>query len=106
MVISLLHQSFISGFLAGGLGTILFELALFLHPVLRRRVWDNPLTFRSIHVHHSIIGIFFIAAGTVRIILHSPGNLFLIGLGLGVIVVHTLNDGFVFIEKLEHQGRK
>lgn len=46
-------------------------------------------------LHHSLYGILFIAIG------FSVRNMSLIGIGIGVLIQHTITDGFRFISK-EH----
>lgn len=44
-------------------------------------------------LHHSLYGLFFIGLGFII------QNIMLIGLGIGIIIQHTMTDGFRFISK-------
>jgi len=58
--------------------------------------WDHPVTIYGYKIHHSTYGLLFIALGLI----FSGLRIFLIGLGLGVIIAHTISDKrFVFVEK-------
>lgn len=78
------------------------ELALYSHPLLRQRVWDNPITFFGYHFHHSTFGLGFVVFGLEKPMAQSLENILLIGIGIGIILMHTINEGrFVFAEKNE-----
>lgn len=48
---------------------------------------------RGFRFHHSIYGLIFIASGIVF------RNATILGIGLGIIVQHTITDGFRFVSK-------
>lgn len=60
---------------------------------------------KDFHIHHSIIGLLmFVAATYSQKIDHTLTALALLGLGLGIIVQHTLSEKrFTFIDKV-HDG--
>lgn len=55
---------------------------------------------RGYHIHHSMYGvsIFFFLPLTFH---HIAETIFLAGLGLGIIIEHTVHEGFKFIERVQ-----
>ncbi len=85
--------SFVFGLLIGLVVTGLFEAILYF--VLGKEFWHADRVFLGYKIHHSVVGALAILCGLVLGI-----NLFWIGIGIGIIVMHTITDGrLVFIER-------
>lgn len=85
------------GFVLGFLIFTVFEILFSRSKVLRKKYWDNPRLVNGYHVHHSTGGLVLVVTGLIM--KNSIGQVF-IGLGVAMIIVHTLFDGrLVFIEK-------
>lgn len=83
------------GFISGFVIFFLIDQICLHVGFLKKRLWDNPITFFGLHVHHSFFGLVITLLGLVRL----P---FLIGFGLGMIIEHTITDKkLVFIEKVK-----
>ena len=92
---------------------VIFLLALFLGFVLSR-LWyklsytSHPTTkkidkigrHKGYHLHHSIYGLtsFMIVPFTLT---HFAVSMALVGFGLGIIIDHTIEEGFIFITRNE-----
>ena len=86
------------GFVLGFLIFTVVEILFSRNKVLRKKYWDNPRLIYGYHIHHSTWGLLFIIIGLF--IKKSSFGQELIGLGVAMIIVHTLFDGrLVFIEK-------
>jgi hypothetical protein len=85
----------IIGSVAGLFLTMMIEYLLYLKFV---DLWENPITYYGYHVHHSVYGLLSMCFGLFFI--KKPRLFyFLMGLGVGIIIAHTINDGrFVFID--------
>ncbi len=70
-------------------------------PLLKENFYDNPKQLiLGYHVHHTVLGLISIVWGIYSILQKSSKPYFWIGLGLGMIIIHTIADGrLVFIEK-------
>lgn len=81
--------------------TILFEMILKTNKKLRDRYYRRQEIILGYHTHHSTWGLLSILAGIVLFFAnHKTIGLFLVALGIGIIIQHTLSAGrFVFIEK-------
>jgi hypothetical protein len=55
----------------------------------------TSLLILGYRLHHSIIGLIIILLGMVS------NSLYVIGIGVGVIMQHTITDGFRFVSKEE-----
>jgi hypothetical protein len=91
---------------------VIFLLALFLG-ILLSRIWYK-LSYASVpatkkidkiisrhkgyHIHHSMYGLtsFMIVPLTLT---HYGLSMALVGFGLGIIIDHTIEEGFIFITK-------
>lgn len=92
-------MSFVKGLFTGLVGTSVFEAILYSVPYLRTNFWDNPKLIYGHHFHHSILGLLFILFGLFYFKKKLHRGLFLIGLGFGIIIIHTVSDGrLIFIE--------
>ncbi len=86
--------TFIIGFLVGFIPTLIIDLILKCNKSLRKKYWDNPRLIFGYHFHHSLIGLLLLVIGFFTSIL-------LLGVGLGIIVSHTISDRrLIFIEKI------
>ncbi|MBI5614350.1 hypothetical protein HY947_05470 [Candidatus Gottesmanbacteria bacterium] len=86
------------GFIFGFLVFTAIEALLSRNKVLRKKYWDNPRLVYGYHIHHSTWGLLLIIIGLA--IKDSHVGQGLIGLGIAIIIVHTLFDRrFIFIEK-------
>jgi hypothetical protein len=84
---------FLGSFLAGLLESVIYFYL--------RGSWDNPKIYVGYHVHHSILGVAVIILGIFFIKIKPHVFYFLVGLGLGIIILHTMTDGrLIFIEKI------
>ena len=90
---------FLRGIMFGSILSGLLEAPFMLISPLRRRFWDHPFLLAGYHVHHSVLGLFILVLGCILAIRKSQNALFWIGLGIGIIVLHTLTDGrLIFVE--------
>ncbi len=61
--------------------------------------WDHPWTIAGYHIHHSVFGVLAILIGAAATIRHLKSAWYLVGIGVGIIAMHTLTDGrFIFLE--------
>lgn len=93
--------SLIIGLLIGIIPFGLIEVIGRSIPVLKENFYDNPkqLIF-GYHIHHSVLGLLSITWGIYSVFQKLNKPFFWIGLGLGMIIIHTIADGrLVFIEK-------
>ncbi len=100
--------SLITGFLWGLIPFGLLEVMGWKVPFIRRNFYENPkhLVF-GYHIHHSVLGILSIVWGIYSLFSKSGNPYFLIGLGLGIIVIHTIADKrLVFIERAKPHVEK
>ena len=81
--------------------TWIFEFILKTHDGLRKRYYERHNIFLGYHVHHSVYGLISILLALNFFLTdHFFVGLFFIGVGIGVIIMHTLSENkFVFIEK-------
>lgn len=94
-------MSFLIGIVVGIGVTMLFEYILTSNPHLKKNYWDNPKGIFGYHVHHSSYGLLVLVVGSILLVLQSGPFLFCFGLGLGIIIMHTITDKrLVFVEKL------
>ena len=88
----------IAGLLIGLITTSFIEVIIFNVPYLRENYWDNPKLIFGYHFHHSLLGLLFVITGLFAP-LKKNRRLLLIGIGLGIIIIHTISDGrLIFIE--------
>ena len=83
-------------FLGFLLSRIWYKFAYESHPAIKKL--DRLGRYKGYHFHHSIYGAtsLFVVPFTLS---HFTITLALIGFGLGVIIDHTLEEGFIFITK-------
>jgi len=94
-----MFSTIIVGFSVGFIIFYLFDLISFRIKLLKKRFWDNPITFFGYHIHHSFYGLIIALIG----LFSYP---FLVGFGLGMIISHTITDRkLIFIEKHHGIGR-
>lgn len=88
----MVFKEIIFGFIVGFILTKFYEwVYLILNKKLKKQI---IVKLKGFHIHHSIYGLFFIGLST------GLKNLFLLGIGLGIIVQHTIFDKkFTFIDK-------
>ena len=92
-------MNLIFGILSGIIITYIFEQILQRNKVLRKELWDHHKPIFGYHVHHSTVGILLIIIGLLDL-QNIDRCLVLIGLGLGVIIMHSYSAReFTFIEK-------
>jgi len=85
-------RNFILGLLIGLISTLIFDLVTLKNKKLKEKIWINSRSFRGYKFHHSCWGLIFILLGFI--------NLIFLGLGIGIVIIHTITDGrLVFIEK-------
>jgi hypothetical protein len=61
--------------------------------------WNHPWITVGYHIHHSVFGVLVIVIGIVAAIRRFKSAWYLVGIGLGIIAMHTLTDGrFIFLE--------
>ncbi len=93
---------FTKGLLWGLIPLGLFDLIAKNVPYLKQRFYDNPTLVWGFHFHHSLIGLASIGWGSYAKIHKSNNASFWLGLGVGIIVSHTLIDcRLIFIEKVK-----
>lgn len=91
------------------LGIILFgilEIIGLKTPFLRRKFYGDPADIPTLiygyHLHHSVLGLISIGWGFYLMFNKTGNPFFWIGLGIGIIIVHTVVDGkVIFIEKVK-----
>lgn len=85
----------------GILATWVFELILKTNRKLRDKYYRRHEILFGYHVHHSTIGLAIIAFGGVSFLSGRPSlALALAGLGIGIIIMHTISSRrFVFMER-------
>src|SRR3989344_5778811 len=96
-IISLLLISTLVGIIL----THIFESILQTNKTLKQKYYERHKLFFGFHVHHSTFGLLCFVVSLVLFFTqrNTPGIIW-VGLGLGIIIMHTLSDGrFVFIEK-------
>ena len=92
-------NGFLLGLLIGIVATGLLEGVVFSDQTLKEKFWDNPGIIFGYHVHHSTLGILGIITGFILLFRRSHAAYLLLGIGLGIIIIHTITDGrLVFIE--------
>ena len=81
--------------------TFIFELILKSNKKLRERYYVRHEILFGYHVHHSTIGAFLVIGGGPLLFFQGTTSYLIIaGIGLGIIIQHTLSSRrFVFIEK-------
>ncbi len=93
-------MSFILGLFIGIFVTWLIETILQKISFLRKKFWDNHKPILGYHIHHSILGLPFLAVGLFALYYPFTNALFFLGLGIGIIALHTITaKHFTFIEK-------
>lgn len=92
---------FLFGLIIGSIVTYIVEHILFSVPFLKKNFWDNPRTIFGYHIHHTVFGLIVIVLGVFLFASNISYALFLIGIGIGIIGVHTYFDKrLIFIEKI------
>jgi len=85
---------FVNGLILGLVATAIWEVSMYFIPFLKNKYWDKPTRIFGYHVHHSVFGLLGIMVGILIV------RWYVVGLGVGIIVIHTIGDGrLVFIEK-------
>lgn len=93
-------MAFFLGIFLGIFLTYLLEQLLQKNKVLRKELWEHHKPILGYHVHHSIFGIPLILLGIIFLFFPGITGILLIGLGLGIIIMHTYSaKEFKFIEK-------
>lgn len=68
----------------------------------KARRWHHIGIKKGYHLHHSMYGLALFALTPITV-----GNLVetlaVVGFGLGIIIEHTIHDGFVFVNKINKQ---
>lgn len=83
-------------------GFLLSRFVSFIYNSSPERV-ERITTKKGYHFHHSMYGLTsFLAAPIMISNHHALTTLILIGLGLGIIIEHTIHCGFIFITKEEN----
>lgn len=92
---------FFLGLLLGLFITLIFEFVLKKNKKLRYRYYHRHEILLGYHVHHSTYGLVVIVISMAYLSMHQITTaVFLFGVGVGIITMHTLSDGrFIFIEK-------
>lgn len=93
--------AFLVSTIIGIIATFFFELVLKSNRKLRQRYYVHHEILFGYHVHHSTVGLLFMILSVVLFLLRHPASaVAMVGIGLGIIVMHTISSGrFVFIEK-------
>ncbi len=76
---------------------------IFSDYVIRKKAkrWHHIGIKKGYHIHHSTYGlVMFIIASPTAASSHITAALSITGFGLGIILEHTRNERFVFVEKL------
>jgi hypothetical protein len=97
---------FIMGLLIGIIPFGLIEFIGWNVPSLRKKFYgkpkDNPTLIFGYHVHHTVLGLLSLIWGLYLFSTQSDNSFFLIGLGIGMIIIHTVaHKKLVFIEKVK-----
>lgn len=74
-------------------------LGLIITYLLQKRKFlkKNTLIISGYHIHHSVLGVLLILIGLIL-----STNYFLIGIGIGIIIAHTIaNKELLFINKIK-----
>ena len=90
---------FLGAFLGGLLlSRLWYKFTYDSHPTVKKL--DRLGRHKGYHFHHSIYGVtsLFVVPFTIT---HFIVTLALIGFGLGVIIDHTIEEGFIFITREE-----
>jgi len=91
-------KKFLLGLIIGISATFIFEWIIISNEYLKREFWDHPKKIFGLHFHHSLVGLIFIIIGITFINKNILKFFLFFGIGLGIIIIHTLSDGhFVFI---------
>ncbi len=60
----------------------------------------ESLILRGYRLHHSLFGVILFVCGFLFLVVHRPDiALILLMLGLGILLQHTVTDGFKFVTK-------
>lgn len=97
---------FIAGLLLGIIPFGILEVIGLNVPYFRKKFYGNPADIPTLiygyHLHHSFLGLLSIGWGLYSVFNKSRNPSFWIGLGIGIIIVHTIIDGkLIFIEKVK-----
>lgn len=94
-------ESFINGLSLGSVLTFFFERRLYQEGHrIKRWFNDDRKPIFGYHFHHSAAGLIILIIGLCYLLVNKSHALFLIGMGLGIIAVHTDSERrLVFIEK-------
>ncbi len=92
---------FVLNIIIGIAATWIFEFILKTNRKLRERYYKRHEILFGYHVHHSTIGLLFLAASVILFLLGEISSFLMIsGIGIGIIIMHTISSHrFVFIEK-------
>lgn len=92
---------FLLSVVTGVFATFIFELVLQTNKKLRDRYYRRHEVLFGFHVHHSTIGLLLVIASIPLLISDRQSTaLTVIGVGLGIIIMHTISSKrFVFIER-------
>ena len=86
--------SLLIGIILGVILTILIEITYkFTDKYIKK---DPIIKFKRLHIHHSTLGLLLIPT------LFIAYSTLLFGLSLGIIIRHTHNEKFIFIERIKH----
>ena len=92
--------------LAVFLGFSLSKVISFVYDYNPKKI-EKITTKKGYHFHHSIYGLTSFFAAPIMINRHHVlTTLMLIGLGLGIIIEHTIQCGFVFLTKKDSKDKK
>lgn len=90
-------------FLIALVGTSIFEYMIQHNGYLRDRLWENHLVIMGYHFHHSMYGLLSLMVATYRWFLDKPHAAFFLGVGIGIILMHTITEkAFVFMEREDY----
>lgn len=97
---------FIAGLLLGLIPLGILERIGWNIPYLKSKFYGNPTEIPTLvfgyHFHHSLLGLLSIGWGTSSLFNKSRNPYFWLGLGMGIIAAHTVDDGrLIFIEKVK-----
>lgn len=81
----------------------LFSRFLYFIYESKEETMERLTTPKGYHLHHSMYGVtsLFIVPFTASH--HIFTTIFLLGFGIGIIIEHTLEEGFVFISKWDDE---
>ncbi len=92
--------TFLTATFIGVLITIVFEFILQTNKKLRDKYYRRHKILFGYHVHHSTVGLLMVVLGLLLFTSHAVAAFNSIGLGVGIIIMHTISSKrFVFIEK-------